>query len=153
MVGAPSEARRTFSSATFRGRVQSTASRQPSTVPTAAQRQGIFTQAVYDPATTRRDAQGRFVRDAFPNNRLPLSRVDPAALSLLERYPLPNLPGAANNYRRVANERTNQDQFDVRIDHKFTERDQLFGRYSFFTDTSTPVTPLPDGSGLITAGV
>lgn len=91
-------------------------------------------------------------RRVYAGNIIPLSDFDPVAGKLLERYPLPTSAGAANNFRRVANESTNQDQFDVRLDHRFSDRDQVFGRYSFFKDTSTPVTPLPEGSGAITQG-
>ena len=45
--------------------------------------------------------------------------MDPVARALLERYPLPTSAGTANNYRRVDNETVDQDQFSVRIDHRF----------------------------------
>jgi hypothetical protein len=85
-------------------------------------------------------------------NIIPLSDFDPVALKLLDRYPLPTSAGAANNFRRVANEGTNQDQFDIRLDHRFSDNNQIFGRYSFFNEDATPVTPLPEGSGAITQG-
>ena len=79
--------------------------------------------------------------------------MDPVALSLLERYPLPTTAGTANNYSRTANEVNDQDQGDVRIDHRFAGgRDQLFGRLTHFRGHAEPVTPLPDGSGTILAG-
>ena len=69
-----------------------------------------------------------------------------------ERYPLPTSPGTANNYRRLDNERVDQDQFSVRIDHRFpANRDQVFGRLTRFQEEFIPVTPLPDGSG-VTSG-
>jgi hypothetical protein len=130
-----------------------------SSVPTALQRQGVFTQAVggrvpaiFDPATTRPRPGGGSLRDPFAGNTIPAARIDPAAAGLLARYPLPNLPGTANNYRRVANEDVDQDQFDVRVDHRATDDDQLFVRVSAFRDTTDPVTPLPDGSGNLTTG-
>jgi Carboxypeptidase regulatory-like domain len=92
-------------------------------------------------------------RRAYAGNLVPLSDFDPASRKLLDRYPLPTSTGAANNFRRVTNERTNQDQFDIRIDHRFSDHDQVFGRFSFFNEDATPVTPLPDGSGNITQGV
>jgi hypothetical protein len=85
-------------------------------------------------------------------NIIPLADFDPVARKLLDRYPLPTSAGAANNFRRVANEGTDQDQFDIRLDHRFSDNDQIFGRYSFFNEDATPVTPLPDGSGNITQG-
>src|SRR5499426_420557 len=85
-------------------------------------------------------------------NIIPLADFDPVALKLLDRYPAPTSAGAANNFRRVANEGTDQDQFDIRLDHRFSDNDQIFGRYSFFNEDAAPVTPLPDGSGNITQG-
>src|SRR5262249_38732514 len=60
--------------------------------------------------------------------------------------------GAANDSRRVGKEGTNQDQFDIRLDPRFSDNDQIFGRYSFFNEEATPAPPLPDGSGNITQG-
>lgn len=116
-----------------------------STVPTAAQRGGGFSQPIHDPAS------GRAI--PFPNATIPVSRIDATALGLLERYPLPLAAGAANNYRRVGNEATAQDQFDVRLDRYLGAKHRIFGKYSSLRDDSRPVTPLPDGSGAIGAGV
>src|SRR5262245_9889476 len=91
-------------------------------------------------------------RRAYAGNIIPLADFDAAARKLLDRYPLPTSTAAANNFRRVANEGINQDQFDVRLDHRFSDNNQIFGRYSFFNEDATPVTPLPDGSGAITQG-
>ena len=79
--------------------------------------------------------------------------MDPVALALLERYPLPTSSGTANNYSRTANEINDQDQGDVRLDHQFASgRDQAFGRLTYFRDRAVPVTAFPDGSGAIPAG-
>ncbi len=91
-------------------------------------------------------------RRAYAGNLVPLADFDAVARKLLDRYPLPTAAGAANNFRRIANEGTNQDQFDIRLDHHFSDRNQIFGRFSFFNEDATPVTPLPDGSGNITQG-
>jgi hypothetical protein len=99
------------------------------------------------------------VRDQFANNRISLDRFDPAVRAVLDRYPLPNVfnangtEAASNNYIRTANETTNQDQFGIRLDHTLNSRQRLFGRYEYLRDHSLPSTPLPDGSGAITAGV
>jgi hypothetical protein len=91
-------------------------------------------------------------RRAYAGNIVQLADFDTVARKLLDRYPLPTSTGAANNFRRVANEGTDQDQFDIRLDHRFSDNDQIFGRYSFFNEDATPVPPLPDGSGNITQG-
>jgi outer membrane receptor protein involved in Fe transport len=149
-LGGPLVRNRTFFFADYQGQRQAIARTVTSTVPTALQRQGIFTEAIagrlpvlYDPAT------GGAPRTPFPNNTIPLNRFDSVAASLLQRYPLPTSTGTANNYRRTENEINDQNQWDLRIDHKFaSNRDQVFGRLSNFRDTFLPVTPLPEGSGV-----
>src|SRR6185503_656955 len=71
----------------------------------------------------------------------------------LKRYPNPTSTGAANNFTRIGTENTDQNQFDARLDHRFSSKDQIYGRLSFAKDLTAPVTPLPDGSGSITTGV
>src|SRR5262249_53508294 len=71
-------------------------------------------------------------RRAYAGNVIPLADFDAVGRKLLDRYPVPTSAGAANNFRRVANEGIDQDQFDVRLDHRFSDRNQVFGRYSFF---------------------
>ena len=86
---------------------------------------------------------------AYAGNVIATGTYDTAAATLLARYPQPTSSGLANNFRTLGNEPDNQDQFDIRIDHRFRERDQVFARYSYFKDFTKPVTPLPDGSGAI----
>lgn len=89
---------------------------------------------------------------AYAGNIVPFTDFDQSALRLLQRYPLPTAAGAANNYTRVGNEEQNQDQFDVRIDHRFNDNSTVFGRFSYAKDFSDPVAPLPEGSGAIANG-
>ncbi|HKS10166.1 MAG TPA: hypothetical protein VJS13_11505, partial [Pyrinomonadaceae bacterium] len=90
---------------------------------------------------------------AYAGNLIPAGSFDAVSALLLQRYPSPTSAGAANNFTRVGNESDDQDQFDVRLDHRFSTRDQIFGRFSYAKDITAPVTPLPDGSGNITTGV
>ena len=153
-LGGPVVKDRTFFFVDYQGQRQAIGRTVISTVPTILERQGIFTEAIagrvpiiYDPATTN-----EITRTAFPGSAIPIDRIDPVALALLQRYPRPTSAGTANNYRRTDSETDDQDQWDVRIDHRFaSSRDQLFGRLSSFADRFVPVTPLPDGSG-VTAG-
>ncbi|HEY1302621.1 MAG TPA: TonB-dependent receptor [Vicinamibacterales bacterium] len=155
MLGGPVAKDRTFFFADYQGQRQGIGRTVTSTVPALLQRQGIFTEAIagrvpviYDPSTTAGST-----RSQFPNNTIPRSSMDPVALALLDRYPLPTAAGTANNYSRTASEIDDQDQADIRLDHKLaTGRDQLFGRLTYFSDRAVPVTPFPDGSGAIPAG-
>jgi hypothetical protein len=143
-VGGPIKKNRTFFFADWQGSRLRTGITRQSVVPTVPQRNGIFTTAIYDPATSP--------RTTFANNTVPMSRFDPLSLQVLQHYPLPNANGA-NNYIRTGVEPDNQDQFDGRVDHMFNDRHRAFVRYSYLNDNDTPVTYLPDGSGNITSGV
>jgi len=142
--GGPIQKNKTFFFADWQGTRLRTGITRFSVVPTLAQRQGIFTQAIFDPATSP--------RTQFANNTILSTRFDPLGVQVLQRYPLPNITGP-NNYVRTATEPDNQDQADVRLDRYFGERHRVFGRYTNFHDNDTPVTPFPDGSGSLTAGV
>lgn len=102
---------------------------------------------IFDPATTRRVTAGQvdpvtgrtatgtgFVRDPFLNNRIPASRLSPSAIKLLNLYPNENFIQAGtqgNNYNTIRGLTDDANSFDVRIDHHFSERDHIFGRYSW----------------------
>ena len=153
-IGAPIVRNRVFVFAGYQGVKQLIGVTRTSTVPTLAERQGIFTGVahIFNPATTTFTG-GKFVRQEFPNDVINVP-MDPAALKLLSRVPTPtNLTAAANNYTRTANDADHQNQFDVRVDGLLTARDRTFGRYSYFHDVEQPVTPLPDGSGAISGAV
>ena len=72
-----------------------------------------------------------FVREPFPGNILPAGRLDANAIKLLNLYPAPNLPGLFNNYAANPKLSNNADQFDVRVDHNFSQKDSIFGRVSY----------------------
>jgi hypothetical protein len=150
VAGGPIRRNRAFFFAGWQGTRLDTGVVRVSTVPTLAQKDGVFTQPVYDPRTTRL-ADGVHTRDPFPANTIPASAIEPAARAVIDRYPAPNVASAANNYRRVGSDTTAQDQFDLRIDYHATARHRVFSRYAYLRDDSAPAAPLPDGSGAFTA--
>jgi hypothetical protein len=94
-----------------------------SSVPTLAMRQGNFAglSTIYNPLT----------RTPFPNNQMPVSVMDPAAVKIANLYPTPQLAGLVNNFTFSPNKQDREDKFDIRVDHSFNTRDNLFARYSF----------------------
>jgi hypothetical protein len=125
-----------------------------STVPTMAMRRGIFTGVadIYDPSTTI-VVNGKYIRQEFPNNVID-KPFDPAAAALLKRLPLPtDLNATANNYMRTADDDDHQNQFDIRVDGAIGQHDRAFGRYSYYNEVEQPVTPFPDGGGIISGSV
>ena len=179
--GGPIIKDKTFFFGDYQGTRQLIARVRISTVPTLAQRAGNFSSSlgallylqpngtisttvtgnpVMVTDTNENTIQGRVGQifrasdhRAYAGNQIPINTFDSVAASLLQRYPSPTTSGAANNFTRIGNESENQDQFDVRVDHRFSERNQIYGRFSYFKDLTAPVTPLPDGSGNITTGV
>src|SRR5256714_1693222 len=68
--------------------------------------------------------------------------VNPGIAAILNRYPLPNDlrgPFQARTYATASSVVTNANQFSVRIDHKISDKDQLFARFNFDNLTG-PVT-------------
>jgi hypothetical protein len=143
-IGGPVQKNKTFFFADWQGTRLRTGITRFSVVPTLAQRNGVFTQAIFDPLTSP--------RSRFANNTIPTSRVDSIAAQVLQQYPVPNVTGA-NNFVRTATEPDNQDQADLRLDRYIGDKHRLFGRYTLLRDDDTPVAPLPDGSGSLTSGV
>jgi hypothetical protein len=147
-------ANRLFYFADYQGVRQLIGTTRISTIPTLAERQGIFTGEahIYDPNSTN-VVNGIAVRNEFPNDVID-TPFDQVAQVLLTRFPIPTNPIAkANNYSRTANDADHQNQFDLRVDGSAGSHDPGFVRYSYYHDVEQPVTPLPDGSGAITGFV
>jgi hypothetical protein len=102
---------------------------------------------IYDPATTRPVTAGQvdpvtvrtatatgYVRDPFVGNILPAGRLGQNAIKLLDLYPAPSNSSLFSNYASGPVRKEKRNTFDVRIDHNFSERDQIFGRVSYFDD-------------------
>lgn len=114
------------------------------TTPTAAMRQGDFAfptatvNQIFDPATTRRLADGTWARDPFPGNRVPLNRFDPVARKVLEFDPWvqPNIGGTFNALGPVDNLLANElalvffDDYNLRMDHQFSTKFKIYGSYT-----------------------
>ena len=155
---------KTFFFADYQGTRQLIGRIRVSNVPTLAQRNGNFSTSLGANIGTATvlDTNGDVValrvgqifrpsdKRAYAGNVVPPADFDQTTLQLLRRYPLPTATGVANNFTRVGNEEQKQNQFDVRIDHRFTDASTVFGRYSFAKDLSVPVTPFAEGSGALT---
>jgi hypothetical protein len=146
-AGGPIIKNRTFWFANYQGlRFQSYGAAVPGTfgastlytIPTQAMVQGNFSAegvTIYDPATTTPNGSGGYTRMPFPNNTIPISRMDPVAAKIVNLLPAPNqnlhsaVPGS--NYFAPAEATQNNDQGNARIDHRITDKDMLFGSISW----------------------
>jgi hypothetical protein len=121
------------------------------TVPPDTWRTGNFAgyNTIFNPASTTTDANGNSTRAPFANNQIPQSMWDPIAAKLLGMFPEPNVPGSvspfgvSNNFLSSPSEPNDTNQFDVRIDHKISESDSIFGRFSYSNNTDNPPGPIP----------
>jgi hypothetical protein len=107
---------------------------------------------VFDPSTTRAVGSG-FVRDPFPGNILPANRLDPNGIKLLDLYPAPNNPGLFNNYASNPVQSNDVNQYDVRVDQNFSDKDSLFARVSYSDNPQLIPGPFPgiaDGGAFYT---
>jgi hypothetical protein len=86
---------------------------QYATVPTEAMRAGNFSSLLVGPIDP-------VTGTPFLGGQIPQSRLDPSALALLNFFPLPNLPGTTQNYRRSVVAPSTSDQFNVRVTHNFS---------------------------------
>ena len=104
----------------------------------------VFTNEIYDPATTR-TVGGSVVRDGFgfdpitglpgPQANIIPSGLSPLGLNYAALYPSPNLAGTANNYVVNAPGREQTDQMDAKVDENISDKTQLFERFSLIKDT------------------
>lgn len=119
---------------------------------------------IFDPATTRAATNGQvdpatgltakgngYLRDVFPGNILPASRLDPNAIKLLNLYPTPTQGGLLNNYSSNPVSSDDTDSFDVRIDQYAGAKDTIFGRVSFSQENRFTPGPFPGIADGVTA--
>ena len=104
-------------------------------VPTAANLQGDLSDwplDIYDPFTTRDDGTGAFVRDVFPDNVIPQSRLDSGLVAFAQAtLPAPIVTGVGDrNQLDSTNTATNQEEYSARADHSFNESDTVWVRVS-----------------------
>ena len=158
-IGGPIVKNKTFFFADYEGLRQGFPFTFVTTVPTALQRRGDFSQTVaagnqritiYDPLQVETLPNAQRQRSAFANNVVPADRIDPVARRLADMFPEPNQPGNAlgqNNYIRSAGSTINTDKWDARVDHTFGQNTRIFGRYSQQKDVRVVPGPLPPPIG------
>ena len=138
-AGGPVVQNRTFWFGDYEGLREREGVPRTRAVPSAEEKAGLFSAAVFDPFEASRpefarDAQGRWV--------IPRDRWDPVAAKIVELIPDPNVPGS-NIYASTPVTKSRVDQFDIRIDHEVAKNIQLFGRYSFVDSDVFRPAPLP----------
>ncbi|MFN3322909.1 MAG: TonB-dependent receptor domain-containing protein [Bryobacteraceae bacterium] len=111
-------------------------------VPTAAQRQGDFSGTpggIYDPKTL---ANG--VRQRFPGDRIPASRLNPLTLAALNALPPANVPGVSSFVNASGVLVQNQNNYSLRLDYVPSNSVTVFGRYSATDENNIIPDVVPD---------
>jgi hypothetical protein len=83
---------------------------------------------------------------------LKASSISPIGLDYFKLYPAPNRPGTFNNYTSSPNLRQFSTTYDIRVDHRLSDNDTFFARYSYnLTNTYIPG-DLPAVNGIQPSG-
>ncbi|MEP6893748.1 MAG: TonB-dependent receptor, partial [Gaiellaceae bacterium] len=144
-IGGPIRSNRTFYFANVEANPFKVPSPNIVTVPTAKMRNGDFSDLlalgpqyqIYNPFTTKPSptTPGRFVRDPFPGNIIPVGLIDPAAKKIMEFFALPNQTGTADGQQNYQN--PTAVAFETyytatgRVDHNLSPKHRVYGRFSW----------------------
>ncbi len=108
---------------------------------------------IYDPLTR---TGGSFANprgsEPFPNNNIPMDRLDPVAVKAASYLPNPNrtpnnLNNLAGNWRESANRSRNRDYHTFKIDHNYTEKWRTYLRM-ILTEPDDTLTGYSTGYGV-----
>ncbi|MEO8372728.1 MAG: TonB-dependent receptor [Candidatus Solibacter sp.] len=124
-----------------------------STVPTIAEKARYdFTgvNPIWDVNSTIPDPNrpGGYVRTPFPNATIPAALVNPVSKNILALYPDPQNSSLTNNYAQAPARKQTDNTMDIRLDHRFSDNNNAFVRYSrnkTFTDTPHALPTAPNG--------
>lgn len=109
---------------------------------------------IYDPLTTRLNpgydptrpvsaSNSQYIRDQFPDNRIPENRIDPVARRVAAFFPAPNTAPRnqftqLDNFIATGKGVSDDDRFDARIDHNFSQSLRVYGRGSYLRGVGVP---------------
>ena len=138
-LGGPIRKDKTFIFGDYQGLRESDGGSVLVFVPTAAERNGDLSDLntpIFDPCTPNLSNCNLPLnqRTQFSGGVIPASRLSNQTQNLLDKFiPLPNLPGVtggAPNYSASGTAVEKGNSFDVRVDHYWTEKLHMLGRYS-----------------------
>jgi hypothetical protein len=152
-LGGPIIKGKSFFFADYQGSRISSGATYLSTVPSLRMRQGDFSEVnriIYDPLTGQ----------PFAGNIIPIDRWDPAARNVLQQLiPEPNTAGSRgsngqqiNNYLINPTLERQDNQFDVKVNHRLNDKNNFFVRYSYEKTHRLLPASLPHGDAGFTFG-
>jgi hypothetical protein len=106
----------------------------------------ILSGAIYNPFSTRQITKGQvdpvtgllvtgnsgYIRDPFGGNIIPANLIDTIAGNIAKGayWPHPTNSNLINNFNAASAAPSNSNEYSIRIDHNFSDRDRIFGRWS-----------------------
>src|SRR5215510_14763128 len=149
LLTAPTEAARRGDLSAYLGNVIKDANGDPIKVTTVSGAQADLRQhMIFDPTT----AGGPADRRAFDGAVIPANLLSKQALNVLRLIPMPNVAnalanGTLNNFVASGSEKYDRDSFDIRADAKYSDKLNMFGRYSFADFRLDGPTAFGEGGG------
>lgn len=142
-LGGPIVSDRTFFFVDYEGTRAREGITRVTNVPTLAERNGDFSQSLFQPPINP------FTQQPFQGNQIPDLFISPIGRAIAALYPAPNRNVPFANFVSSPTQRSDNDHFDVRIDHLLSKSSALAARYSFsdrelfepFTGPSFPAVP------------
>lgn len=148
-ISGPVKKNRTFFMAGWQRHHEKSGNAQFADVPSPAQLNGDFSNPagvvaadrIYDPDSLVQLPNGSYSRTQFPNNQIPRSRFDPAAVKFLGLNPFRpegnvynsqfyDSTGPRQNLAVDTDKNSYRSGIDGKIDHSFSDNHKIFGRYS-----------------------
>jgi len=120
---------------TYQGTVSRNPFNQVSSMPTQAERGGDFSQTLVNgskPVTIFDPLNGL----PFPANTIPASRINPAAVGLLQYFPLPTAAGYVQNYNLIGATPNNNNNIGARFNMPLSRKDRLNFNVQYQSRTS-----------------
>src|SRR5215471_9836687 len=110
---------------------------------------------IFDPTTTTclsncGTSSATYMRTPFPQNKIPVNMMDPAARKIAALFPAPNQALKANDFPQndlavlTAGQLTT-DQGDGRVDYRIDEKNSLFGSISWSNTSKSNANPFSGG--------
>ena len=124
-LGGPIKRDRTFFFADYEGTRSREGITRVTNVPTAQERAGNFSQSLFGVPINP------FTGQPFDQGTIPPFFINSVGRAIAALYPLPNRNVPFQNFVSSPTQRDDNDSFDVRVDHRLTERADLAFRYSF----------------------
>src|SRR5262249_49946003 len=108
----------------------------------------VYRGEIFDPFSIQRLVNGPAIRDPFPGNIIPTSRLNAVSKTLINLTPAPDTPGSPNFIRDLSNP-LNIDTFVGRVDWVRSTKNAVFGHfiYSDQHSTTAPLLGFPADGG------